>query len=481
MKTTDWLRDQLPSANELLKNEKLRPLIESLSRNVVADGVRTFLEEMHSQWQHKIADLHVPPLGEIVDRLADRIRRDERPILRRVINATGTLFRPGADLLPLADAVAERIVDTTRDFIALPQEDFHQGNLDALALEEVRDALSSIIACEDVVVLHSQAAAEFLAVSAVGDGRVVLAGNRCAEHLQNFAQWKIGGPLVTLQVWPSISHQELCRQMEPGTACLWHASDGGGSESILLDLADLAAAAHSSGQTLVDCCPSASIVDLSPFGLSGGVALTKPLPTGVALRLFDGGHWVGGPACGVVCGRRDVVDRLKAHPFYAALSADTRTLLALAATLALYAGRTRPELVIPPLQLISTPIENLRTRAERLAKQCAAVNGIAHAEARPGESALEGADAAGGRLPTWVVTLTTEGGDATAFQRRLAAAPYPLLARRDEQQVVLDLRSVFARQDRRLVDAVSRHALREVDATTTVSLGGREDEARYDI
>lgn len=58
------------------------------------------------------------------------------------------------------------------------------------------------------------------------------------------------------------------------------------------------------------------------------------------------------------------------------------------------------------LALLATPLENLQNRAERLAPQIAAANGIAAAEAIAARTFLGGGSVPTQEIPTWCVAVT---------------------------------------------------------------------------
>ncbi len=76
---------------------------------------------------------------------------------------------------------------------------------------------------------------------------------------------------------------------------------------------------------------------------------------------------LGGPQAGLICGRHDVIARLKKHPMARALRLDKMTLAALEATLFACLDETRALREIPTLRMLTTPVAEVRARAEALA------------------------------------------------------------------------------------------------------------------
>jgi L-seryl-tRNA(Ser) seleniumtransferase len=83
---------------------------------------------------------------------------------------------------------------------------------------------------------------------------------------------------------------------------------------------------------------------------------------------FSGDKLLGGPQAGIVVGRADLVERLRRHPLQRALRADKLALAALEGTLGLYLDPARARREVPVLRMLTEPADEVRARAERLAR-----------------------------------------------------------------------------------------------------------------
>ena len=72
----------LPSVNQLLENPQLKQMVESVNHSVVADGVRTFLDDLRSQVSNAAEEIPIPSPNEIAEKIADWLKSEERPYLR---------------------------------------------------------------------------------------------------------------------------------------------------------------------------------------------------------------------------------------------------------------------------------------------------------------------------------------------------------------------------------------------------------------
>src|SRR5262249_17458197 len=134
-------------------------------------------------------------------------------------------------------------------------------------------------------------------------------------------------------------------------------------------LEELASLARKSCLPLMHCLTQASVLDLSAYGVADVPLVAISIAAGADLTIFPADGFIGGPPCGVLVGRRSMIERLNAHPLLSVVRADKLTLATLGATLRLYEDQEAAQRTIPILSLLSTPLENLRQRAERLAPQ----------------------------------------------------------------------------------------------------------------
>jgi len=166
---------------------------------------------------------------------------------------------------------------------------------------------------------------------------------------------------------------------------------------------------------------------------------------------FSGDKLLGGPQAGIIVGRADLVERVRAHPLMRALRVDKLTYAALEATLVEHlAGRATE--TIPAVRMATMPVEAIAVRAETLAATLRR-QGLG-AEVIDGVSTIGGGSAAGSALPTRLVALSVEGLSADALESRLRALDPPVVARIQDDRVVLDLRTISPADDVELTRAL---------------------------
>ena len=227
----------------------------------------------------------------------------------------------------------------------------------------------------------------------------------------------------------------------------------GFSESV--DLKELVELGHGHKLPVIHDAGSGALIDFTQFGFSDEPVASQSIKTGADLVLFSGDKLLGGPQCGIIAGRRVLIEKLNKHPMARALRVDKLTLAALWATLHLY---RKPEVArrkVPLLSLLDTSIENLRNRAQRLAPQMAAAEAIESAQPLDSTTYLGGGSIPTQQLPTCCIALKPASISVDRLATALRSNKPSVVGRIQDERLLLDLRTVMPRQDQALVEAVT--------------------------
>src|SRR5579884_561058 len=456
MSPAESLLRQLPSVDELLGRPVLAARCRELPRALVADAVREALQATR-------AAIERDPRPELValerlEQLAvEMLERWQQPSLRPVINATGVLLHTNLGRAPLGREAARRVAEAAVTYTTL-EYDLEQGRRGRRD-QHVAGLLGRLLGAEAALVVNNNAAAVFLVLHTLArDGEVVVSRGELIEIGEGFRI-------------PDIMQASGARLREVGTTNRTRLADYeqaiGLATRLLLrvhhsnfrivgftgrpELEELVELGRRTGLPVYEDLGSGALV--VPAGLEEPLA-TASLRAGVSLESFSGDKLLGGPQAGIIAGRSDLVQRVRRNPLYRALRVDKMTVAALEETLRDYLlGRLDR---IPVLQMMHIAPDVLRARAEALVEALGArVDiGLCTFEVVPGESVVGGGSTPGQTLPTWVVRIRSRRESAVALERRLRTLAPPLLpvvVRIEDEQVVLDLRTVFADQQEALL------------------------------
>ncbi len=176
----------------------------------------------------------------------------------------------------------------------------------------------------------------------------------------------------------------------------------------------------------------------------------EQLTSGAELVVIDARCSLGGPACGIVVGRRRPIETIAAAPLSAMLELDRCSLAGLEATLLLAAEPTAGERGIPLWQMLAASPEVLKNRAQRLAPQIADCSRVAGVEIQTGFAYLGPGRLTRDRLDDYRILLKPADGDARGLASLARAGEPSVWATIVEGRVCLSLRGMLARDDERL-------------------------------
>jgi L-seryl-tRNA(Ser) seleniumtransferase len=326
----------------------------------------------------------------------------------------------------------------------------------------VEDLLRELTGAEAALVVNNNAGATLLALAALATGKeVIVSRGQLIEIGGSFRLPEVmvssGAILREVGTTNKTRLDDYERAIGDKTAALLlvHPSNfvvAGFAESVALT--DLVRLGRLKNLPVIHDIGSGALVDFAQFGFSDEPVAGTSIKQGADLVMFSGDKLLGGPQCGILIGRRQLIEQAAHHPLARALRVDKLTLGALAATLKLYRDSEQARHRVPLLQLLSAPLDNLRTRAQRLAPQMAACPAIAAADAIADVTYLGGGAVPAQKLATWCVALTPSEMSVDRLAARLRTGKPAVVGRVREERLYLDLRTVFPRQDLDLVAAV---------------------------
>jgi len=198
---------------------------------------------------------------------------------------------------------------------------------------------------------------------------------------------------------------------------------------------------------------SGCVVDLTPTGIAEPVA--RASEAGAAVISFSGDKLLGGPQAGIIAGKKDFVERIRRNPLFRALRVDKLTIAALEALLKAYHRGALDE--VPTLRMIRLSAGEIGRRAEEFAGRLRAAKVDAlSVEVTGGFSVIGGGSTPDQQLPTKVVRISSARRSAAEMEERLRHAEngIPVIARVEDDQVVVDLRTVFPDEEAALAVSI---------------------------
>ncbi len=431
-------RAALPAVHQVL--ERLGDWAARFPRPLVVEEVRRQLSRLRQELTEKP---DIEP-AEVDHRVRQALEALETPSLRRVINATGVVLHTNLGRAPLGRF--EPLAGYSN--LEYDLEAGRRGKRDV----HVSGLLERLVGAPGIVV-NNNAAAVFLTLHELAAGYEVIVSR--GELIEIGDGFRI----------PDIMARSGALLREVGTTNKTHLEDYRAAINertrLILTvhrsnfritgftaqpaLADLAALSRERGIPLYQDLGSGCLVDLRPHGID------EPMPQaslrdGVDLVSFSGDKLLGGPQAGIIAGRADLLARLRRNPMFRALRVDKLSYQALEATLRRLLLGAEDE--IPALRMVRQSAAEIRERAEALLACLPELP----ARLEPGISMIGGGSTPEQPLATWLIAI--QPASASTYEECLRAHTPPVIARVDDEKVLVDLRTVFPEEEEELAHAL---------------------------
>jgi L-seryl-tRNA(Ser) seleniumtransferase len=482
-KDSDARLRAIPSVDELLLQPRLVALAEKSGRALVTQATRQVLADFRGRLKNEPpqssvqnSEIFDPAKFEaqivpfIVAAVAEFVEVALAPSLRRVINATGVVLHTNLGRAPLSLPALAQLNATAASYSNLEYDiargergkrDVHTGRL-----------LAELVGAEAAIVVNNNAAGVFLVLNALAKGAEVIVSR--GELIEIGDGFRI----------PDIMNESGALLREVGTTNRTRLRD---YERAITDRTRLLLRVHPSnfritGFTERPSLPelvalgerfhlpvyedlgSGCIADLSANGIAEPVARAS-CEAGASVISFSGDKLLGGPQAGIIAGKKGIVECIRANPLFRALRVDKLTIAALEATLQSYLRGAFDE--IPALRMIRLSQEEIAKRAQHFCEEFRPALPVdVKVEILPGFSVIGGGSTPDQQLPTTLIAISTPRHSAAQIEDRLrkpratnpdggiSSTSTPVIARIEDNRLLLDLRTVHPSEENEIAGAL---------------------------
>jgi L-seryl-tRNA(Ser) seleniumtransferase len=459
---TELLR-QIPSVDELLLQPRLAALAKRVDRNIVVEVARAVLADLRGRIA---ADLNWSTIsldGASVEELISvQVERILSRSLQPVINATGVILHTNLGRAPLPETVVDEFRRTATQYSNL-EYDLEAG---ARGKRDVHtsELLTRLTGAEAAIVVNNCAAAVLVTLAALArGGEVIVSRGELIEIGDGFRIPEImeqsGAILREVGTTNRTRLADYENAINEKTRVLLRVHPSNFKVTGFTDkpsLEELAALSQRSGLPLVEDLGSGCLVDLCEHGVSEPT-VKQSVETGVSVVMFSGDKLLGGPQAGMIAGKKELIARVRRYPLFRALRVDKLTIAALEATLGAYLRAAWDE--IPAIRMIRATPQELKRRAENFIRELRPELPLDEVEIEiaDGTSLAGGGSTPSQTLPTKLIRIASARYSATKLEQRLRRAPanVSVIARVEDDRLILDLRTVFFEQEPLLIKTLS--------------------------
>jgi L-seryl-tRNA(Ser) seleniumtransferase len=455
---------QIPSVEKILESPDLKSEIDEFSHPFVAVAVKQAVETIREEVKKGRDSVSIQ---DIVSKVKDIIAEQTSSAMKPVINAAGVVLHTNLGRAPLDEDTLSFIKNISSTYNNL-EFDLKEGKRSKRGIF-VEKLLCALTSAEAAMAVNNNAGAVLLILTAMAKGKEVIVSR--GELVQ------IGGGFRI----PEILALSGAVLKEVGTTNQTRLSD---YENAITSETAMLLKVHQSNFKMIGFEKRPSINELVKLRKKHKLCVVEDLGSGVLLRTedyemaheptalealsagadlvcFSGDKLLGAPQAGIILGKKKYIEVLKTHPLHRALRLDKMFLAGLERIL-LYYLKGEATKKIPAWQMISTPLDALQARAEKIRDELQK-SGI-EIEIKESKSTVGGGSLPGETLPTILISVASVPSvDLSPDQQAklFREQSPPIIGRIEEEKFVLDLRTVFPHQDEILMSAVKNVFLKK--------------------
>ena len=447
----------LPKVDELLKEEAIECLLENSMRILVLDSLRETIET----YRKAILNNEIESLTKetvIIDAIK-LVSIKNRPKLRKVINATGTVLHTNLGRALLSKAAIEKVISVAENYNNL-EYDIENGKRGS-RYSHIEDILIKVTGAEAAMVVNNNAAAVMLVLDTLcREKEVIVSRGQLVEIGGSFRIPEVmkfsGAKLVEVGTTNRTHLYDYEDNITEDTGVLLkvHTSNFkvmGFTEEVSIE--DLVKLGSEKDIPVVEDIGSGVLIDYSKYGFVYEPTVQESIKKGMDVVTFSGDKMLGGPQAGIIVGKKKYIDRMKKNQLTRALRTDKMTLAALEGTLQHYLEETEAIKNIPTLSMLLCSKEELKKRAQRLKRKLQNKSDKFTFIIDTDYSMVGGGSMPTEKMETYVIKVKSEILSAPQIEEILRLSEVSIIVRINNNEVILDLRTLFEKDYEILAEA----------------------------
>lgn len=447
MSNRNELLRKIPKIDEMLLDGRLVFLLEKYPRAVIVDELRSIIDDIRKKiLAEEITEM--PSIEDILAMLEEKTGANNQFSLRRVINATGVVLHTNLGRACLSDKICDHIREIAGHYSTL-EYDLKKGARGSRH-DHVEKIICRITGAEAAMVVNNNAAATMLCLAALAEGKeVIVSRGELVEIGGSFRIPEImgqsGAILKEVGATNKTHVKDYRKAYNPettGALLKVHTSNyrvfGFTQEVTLEEMVELG---KEMNLPVIYDMGSGLMIDLSRYGVEEPSVLAA-MKTGIDLILFSGDKLLGGPQMGILAGKKELVDAMKAHPLARAFRVDKMTLIGAEAVFREYLDLKQVQETNPVLKMITVAPEVLKARAEALKAAIEEASPDFTCEIEECEDSVGGGSAPTSILKGYSLKVMSNKLTAEKIERQLRKQKMPVIVTVYHEQVHLHVRTI---------------------------------------
>ena len=462
---------QIPSVDELLVTSGIKSMLSTIPRALVLRAIRQILDELREEIRKAPVGDEMPDVGlsTVVDQITRRVSILSQPSLRQVINATGVIVHTNLGRSPVPKRVVTAFNSLAGCYSNL-EYDLNTGKRGSRYVH-VQDILRELTGAEDALVVNNNAAAVLIALDTIAKGKeVVISRGQLVEIGGSFrmpdVMRKSGAKMFEVGTTNKTTIRDYEAAIVSDTALFLkvHMSNFqivGFTQEVSLE--ELVGLGRKYSIPVMEDLGSGCLIDLSRYGLKKEPTVQDSVEKGADIITFSGDKMLGGPQCGIILGKKDIISKIKANQLNRALRVDKLTLIALQETLSMYRDEEKAIRQIPTLRMICQSYPSVCRKAEKLRGLIGKIDTSNFVISLSDGFSQVG----GGALPleeikSRLLCLSPRRLSASHIVEFLRSYDPPVVVRLEKNNVLLDLRTIQEKEVKIVAAAIQKMSTKKV-------------------
>lgn len=441
----------IPSVDKLLSSAEFRDTIGVYGHTRTSESIREYLAALRVHVRHN-HDHPIPNIANIAVTISTSLEAKNSSSLQPVLNLTGTVLHTNLGRAALPASALEAVTrsasgNTNLEFDLAKGK---RGDRD----DHIENLLCELTGAEAVTVVNNNAAAVLICLNTFAFGKeVCISRGELVEIGGSFripeVMEKSGCTLRELGATNRTHLKDYANVINEYTALLMkvHTSNyeiRGFTQEVSYE--ELAVLAKEKDLPFLADLGSGTLVNLENYGLEHEPTVQEVLKAGTDVVTFSGDKLLGGPQCGIIAGRRELIDQVKNNPLKRALRVDKMTMAALSEVLKLY---RHPEALIrdlPTIRHLARQPDEIRSIAEKvLPAFIKSAGDKAKVSIIPSSSQIGSGALPLDQLPSFSVQIQPITESDSALQqltRAFREMPVPVVGRLHDGALLFDVRTL---------------------------------------
>ena len=441
----------IPSMTKLLDSSEFSDfdINQEILKKIINNTLDSVRKTVYSDKNNNLTD------KDIKRQIVIEIKKifDQEPKI--VINGTGVILHTNIGRAPISKDSSEQIQSLLSNYSDLELDIKSKNRKSRISKSD--KLLSLIIGSESSAIFNNNAMALVIALASLGKNKEVLVSR--SESVEIGGGFRIpeiikmsGQKLIDIGTTNKTYLSDYEENISEKTVAILkvHKSNyriEGFTEEV--DIKKLSNLATKHNISLIHDLGSGNFMDTTKYGLPFEPSIMDSINDGSHMTLFSGDKLLGGPQCGIIVGNKESIEKINKNPLARAARIDKLNLYILNNSLTSYVSKSKTE-KIPSWSLIKLDSEEIKKRAnlilDKLPKeffrltQCKSTIG-------------------GGTFPeTYIDSYgikMTEKSLTKKLESYLLNMKLPILGKVENDNLVIDLRTIFNEYDNYLIESLN--------------------------